>query len=107
MRIKNSLCKSKRGSANGRDLTLNIQQVIRASGCKVFARHAADSKSDVFSQQLLLVKIALAQHLCASPFKKGDVSGMVDHTSRVCVFIVDTNRPSEQRITHCTSRNAI
>jgi hypothetical protein len=58
-------------------------------------------------QQLVLVKVALAQHFSASPFKKGNVTGVINHAACIGVFVINTDGPSEQRITHSTSRIAI
>ncbi|MNC79448.1 hypothetical protein D3C75_1319300 [compost metagenome] len=57
-----------------------------------------------FTEQLLLMKVMLTQHLGARSFIKSDVTGVVDHTTGICVFKVNTNRPSKQLITHETSK---
>ena len=55
-------------------------------------------------QQSLLIEMVLAQHFSPCPFIKSDIAGMVNHTTGVGIFVIDTHRPSKQRCTHSTSR---
>nr|CEK26933.1 hypothetical protein CSF007_5860 [Yersinia ruckeri] len=58
----------------------------------------------MLTEQLLLVKIALAQHFCARSFVKGNVARVINHATSIGIFKIDANRPSKQRITHSTSQ---
>ncbi len=74
------------------------------AGAKYLQRHFANHEGNAFSQQRLLTKVMVAQHLCACSFIKSDVTGVVNHTTGIGIFVVDPNRPSKQRCIHFTSR---
>ncbi|ABX86757.1 hypothetical protein YpAngola_A1393 [Yersinia pestis Angola] len=49
----------------------------------------------MLTEQLLLMKISLAQHFSSRPFIKGNVARMVNHATSIGIFKVDSYRPSK------------
>ncbi|VDZ65775.1 Uncharacterised protein [Serratia odorifera] len=77
------------------DLTLYFQLVVKTSWQQVIHRHAPDSESDILTEQLLLMKVTLTQHFGARSFKKGDVAGVIHHTTGIGILIINPDRPSK------------
>lgn len=78
--------------------------IVESGRRKILKRHLAYHEGNSLSQQHLLTKVMMAQHLCACPFIKSNVAGVVDHTTGIGIFVIDTYRPSKQRCIHFTSR---
>ena len=68
------------------------QQFIEAGRGAEIDLGATHHEGDPRLQQDILLDVAGAQELGASPFHKLEIIGVVDDASGVCVFVVDTYR---------------